>query len=208
MAHALFLHVTDDLDGMHRHGCASAPETRCLSQWSGHQPVARLAAASLPAHAQGSLMSDPRNVAHAKKVTQEKKNQAAHADGHDGRHGQPGKKSAVAIPKADPASASASIGDSPDASVDPVAQAPAARPAALDGSLVVLAQLKDLDFHSRAHLERLAAIQMTVEDELKQKDLGGKVADVYAAQSAFQTSLTTLLEAYKAECDRMQGGGG
>ena len=152
-------------------------------------------------------MSDPRNVAHAKKVSQEKKHQAADVDGHDAPQGQPGKKSAVATPKTDPASASATVGEPQDNSADPAAQAPAARPAALEGSLVVLAQLKDLEFHSRAHLERLAAIQMTVEDELKQTDLGGKVADVYAAQSAFQTSLTTLLEAYKAECDRMQGGG-
>ncbi|AMY10704.1 hypothetical protein LuPra_03943 [Luteitalea pratensis] len=154
----------------------------------------------------GSLMSDPRNVAHAKKVSQEKKHQVADVDGHDARHGQPGKKSAVATPKTDPASASATVGETQDTSADPAAQAPAARRAALEGSLVVLAQLKDLEFHSRAHLERLAAIQMTVEDELKQTDLGGKVADVYAVQSAFQTSLTTLLEAYKAECDRMQGG--
>jgi hypothetical protein len=28
---------------------------------------------------------------------------------------------------------------------------------------------------------------------------------MYSAQSAFQTKLTTLIETYKAECDRMQG---
>jgi hypothetical protein len=150
-------------------------------------------------------MSDPRNVAHAKKVTQEKKHQAAHGDSHEAPQGQPGKKTAVATAKTDPASASATTGETQDGA-DSTPPPPVARPAALEGSLVVLAQLKDLDFHSRAHLERLAALQMTVEDELKQKELAAQVAEVYAAQSAFQTRLTTLLDAYKAECDRLQGG--
>jgi hypothetical protein len=76
--------------------------------------------------------------------------------------------------------------------------------AALEGSLAVLAKLKDLEFHSRAHLERLAELAMTVEDELKQKDLAGSLSDVYSAQSTVQTRLTSLLEAYKTECDRLQ----
>ena len=46
---------------------------------------------------------------------------------------------------------------------------------------------------------------MTVDDELKQKAMLAPLGDVYSAQSAFQTKLTTLIEVYKAECDRMQG---
>ena len=153
--------------------------TRYLSQW---------------------CMSDPRNVAHDKKVTQEKKHTAS-AD--EGQASQPGKKTAVATQRADPASESASRADAPadDTSVTPP---PAASPAALEGSLIVLAQLKDLDFHSRAHLERLAALQMTIEDELKQTTMASPLAEVYAAQNAFQTNLTTLIDLYKAECDRLQ----
>ncbi len=153
-------------------------------------------------------MSDPRNVAHDKKVTQEKKHQATQAD-DDAQVGQPGKKTAAPTQKGDPATTAAAAADDADADGADAAQAPgsgAAAPAALEGSLVVLAQLKDLDFHSRAHLERLAALQMTIEDELKQKDMAGAVADVYAAQSTFQTRLTTLIDAYKAECERLQGG--
>ncbi|MDP2054368.1 MAG: hypothetical protein Q8L75_12085, partial [Acidobacteriota bacterium] len=77
--------------------------------------------------------------------------------------------------------------------------------AALEGSLVVLAQLKDLEFHSRAHLERLAELALTVEDELKQKNLVVPLGKVYSAQNLVQTTLTELIEAYKVECDRMQG---
>ena len=46
---------------------------------------------------------------------------------------------------------------------------------------------------------------ITVEDELKQKELVAPLSEVYSAQNAVQTTLTALIEAYKAECDRMQG---
>ena len=82
---------------------------------------------------------------------------------------------------------------------------PAAKPdATLEGSLAVLAKFKDLEFHSRANLERLAELALTVEDELKQKALAVPLSDVYSAQNAVQTKLTVLIDAYKAECDRLQ----
>jgi hypothetical protein len=119
-------------------------------------------------------MSDPRNAAHAKKVTQEKKHH---------------------LNDATPPAALATQPD--DAS-------PAARPSAtLEGSLVVLSKLKELEFHSRAHLERLAELTMTIEDDLKQKEMVGCVGEVYSAQSLLQTKLTALIEVYQGECDRM-----
>lgn len=122
-------------------------------------------------------MSDPRNDAHDKKVSQEKK----HAkDEPSASHATP-------------------------AAVVPDEAAALVPNAALEGSLVVLAQLKDLEFHSRAHLERLADLALTVEDELKQKAMVAPLGDVYSAQNLVQTKLTGLIEAYKAECDRMQG---
>ena len=117
-------------------------------------------------------MSDPRNDAHARKVTRGKK-------------------------KPEPAAAAES------AVLSEVAMPPASP--ALKGSLEVLAKLKDLEFHSRAHLQRLAELGMTVEDELKQKDLAAPLSEVYTAQNAVQTKLTTLIEAYQTECDRLQG---
>ena len=118
-------------------------------------------------------MSDPRNDAHDRKVTHQKKHQAVEAP----RVAAP----ALAVADAEPVP-----------------------PSTLDGALVVLAKLKELEFHSRAALERLAELTLTVGDELKQKDMVGPLGEVYAAQSTFQTRLTSLLEVYKAECDRMQ----
>jgi hypothetical protein len=152
-------------------------------------------------------MSDPRNVAHAKKVTQEKKHHSAGANTDDAPAVQPGKKpSAAAIKKNEPAGAVAeSHASAAGESAAPGETSATKAPAALEGSLTVLAKLKELEFHSRASLERLAELAMTVEDELKQKEIVAPLAEVYSAQSTFQTKLTALIEAYKAECDRMQG---
>ena len=151
-------------------------------------------------------MSDPRNVAHAKKVTQEKKHEGTDASGAAAPPARPGKKTAGARKKSDAAAASA-VPDPAAASEStaPTASPVAAPPAALEASLVVLAKLKDLEFHSRANLERLAELALTVDDELKQKAMVGPLGEVYSAQNAFQTTLTTLIELYKAECERMQG---
>jgi hypothetical protein len=125
-------------------------------------------------------MSDPRNAAHDKKVAQEKKHHGSQVTLEEAPAVQPG------------------------SSAEPTAS-PATKPsAALEGSLVVLAKLKELEFHSRAHLERLAELTLTVEDELKQKEIVGPLGEVYSAQNSFQTKLTALIDAYKAECDRLQ----
>jgi hypothetical protein len=122
-------------------------------------------------------MSDPRNDAHDKKVTQEKKKHEAAAE----------------------------VEPSDTVETGVVSEVITAQPsAALEGSLAVLAALKDLEFHSRANLQRLATLALTVEDELKQKDLAGQLNEVYSAQNNVQASLTTLIEAYKTECDRLQ----
>jgi hypothetical protein len=150
-------------------------------------------------------MSDPRNVAHAKKVTQEKKHGAE--SGQEDAHGvQPGKKAAAAKKKGGAGGPAGAPDDNASAESGPPSEnATPKPPAALQGSLVVLAKMKELEFHSRTSLERLAELALTVEDELKQKDIVSPLADVYSAQSALQTKLTSLIEAYKAECDRLHG---
>ncbi len=152
-------------------------------------------------------MTDPRNVAHAKKVTQQKHHDAD-ASTDAAAVAQPGKKSATAKKKHDPAGvAAAGDGATADESAASQGQPTPIPPEALQGSLVVLTKLKEVEFHSRASLERLAELALTVEDELKQQAIVGPINEVYSAQSALQTKLTALLEVYKAECDRLQGAG-
>ena len=150
-------------------------------------------------------MSDPRDVAHDKKVAQEKKHEGTEVTPADGLVAQPGKKRSTAKSKRAAVAAAAAAEDTSAAksgavpSVSPASEPPPA----LAGSLIVLAQLKDLEFHSRANLERLAALTMTVEDELKQKVIVAPLGEVYSAQNALQTKLTALIDSYSSECDRM-----
>ncbi|MBU2051192.1 MAG: hypothetical protein KKH61_19765, partial [Gammaproteobacteria bacterium] len=69
-----------------------------------------------------------------------------------------------------------------------------------EGSLTVLAQMKDMEFHSRVNLERLSTLMLTVEDDLKQKDFAKSVGDLFSAQDTVQTQLTAFITAYQAEC--------
>ena len=116
-------------------------------------------------------MSDPRNVAHDKKVTQEKH----HEHGKTAAAGERASEGADA-PKAEHA------------------------PGELEKSVAVLSKLKEMEFHSRANIETLAALSLTIEDELKQKEFSEPIAEVYSAQDAFQTKVGALIAGYEAKC--------
>ena len=133
-------------------------------------------------------MGDPRNVAHAKKVSQEKQHKAKPGTGKKVR---PDKQSSAGQSPAVKAVESTKPEQNPDA-------------AKLEKSLAVLATLKDLEFHSRANIEKLAELSLTIEDELKQKTLVESIGDVYSAQEAFHSKIAGLIETYQAECDRLQ----
>ena len=136
-------------------------------------------------------MGDPRNVAHAKKVTQEKHHKGNAAHSH-----QPGTKTQEKQP---------SVESSPAVKTGETAkpeQKPA--PAELEKSLAVLAKLKEMEFHSRANIEKLAELSLTIEDELKQKAFAEPIGALYSAQDAFQSKVVALIAAYEAECERLK----
>src|SRR5215211_3608540 len=98
---------------------------------------------------------DPRNVAHDKTVAQEKKKHHGTPVSDAVPHVQPGKKpkkgrrTAVTAAHAAPAEDQPAAGEAAAPSEPvPVQSAPAEPPPELEGSLVVLAQLKDLAFHA------------------------------------------------------------
>ena len=137
-------------------------------------------------------MGDPRNVAHAKKVSQEKHHKEKHA------------------PKTGPApSQRAKNVQTATESTAPKAEAPKpnqpVEPTQLEKSLVVLSKLKELEFHSRANIEKLAELSLTIEEELKQKAFAEAIGAVYAAQDAFQSNILKLIGDYEAECARLSG---
>jgi hypothetical protein len=142
-------------------------------------------------------MGDPRNVAHAKKVVQEKHHKHKDAP-KDGAAAQPGKKGQTDKQKQPVAEENAALktgAAKSDKQPDPTQ---------LEKSLAVLSKLKELEFHSRANIEKLAELSLTIEEELKQKAFAEAIGAVYSAQDAFQSKIVKLIEDYEAECARLK----
>ena len=153
-------------------------------------------------------MGDPRNVAHDKKVIQEK-----HHKGTDVAKGvahapQPGKKAHKAKKKS-------SIAEERPVVEPNEAQKPTQEPqpdqktdtVQLEKSLAILAKLKELEFHSRTNIEKLAELSLTIGEELKQKPFVEQIDAVYSAEDAFHSKISELIEAYQAECERLKPAG-
>ncbi len=140
-------------------------------------------------------MSDPRNVAHDKKVKQEKEHEKPESDS-GGKEGKSKRKKAAATANGNAPDAGAPV----SADVVPVEQAPGD----LEKSMAVLSKLKEMEFHSRANIETLAGLSLTVEDELKQKEFSDPIGAVYSAQDAFQTKITEVIERYEAKCESLK----
>jgi hypothetical protein len=142
-------------------------------------------------------MGDPRNVAHAKKVIQEKHHKdKGTAAPQSGKKAQLAKKEQTvpeerSVPKT---SEAAQADQKPDATK-------------LEKSLAVLSKLKELEFHSRGNIEKLAELSLTIEEELKQKAFAEAIGAVYSAQDVFQSKILALIEAYEAECARLKPAG-
>ncbi len=123
-------------------------------------------------------MSDPRNVAHDKKVKQEKEHEKPEAEP------QPAKPASTA-----PAPAAAGEDQGPDEH---------------EKSVAVLSKLKEMEFHSRANIETLAGLSLTIDDELKQKKFSDPIGALYSAQDQFHTKITEVIESYEAHVDGLK----
>jgi len=143
-------------------------------------------------------MGDPRNVAHAKKVSQEKHHKEKHtpkvrsAPSQQTKNVQTDKKTAP-------------VAESTAPKAEAAKPTQAVEPTNLEKSLVVLSKLKELEFHSRANIEKLAELSLTIEEELKQKAFAEAIGAVYAAQDLFQSKILELIGSYEAECTRSSG---
>ncbi len=140
-------------------------------------------------------MGDPRNVAHAKKITQEKHHKAAHQP-------QPGKKAQPAQREQAVAEGNAAVKTAEAGKAEQKSD-----PTQLEKSLAILAKLREMEFHSRGNIEKLAELSLTIEDELKQKPFVESIGALYSAQDAFHSKISTLIEAYAVECERLKPAG-
>jgi hypothetical protein len=139
-------------------------------------------------------MSDPRNVAHDKKIKQEK----AHHENSPGAGAKPKKKRAPKAERAVTADDANTQAAAPEKA--PVEQAPGD----YEKSQVVLSKLKEMEFHSRANIEALAGLILTIEEELKQREFSGPIGDVYAAQDGFHTRIAELILSYEKKTETLR----
>src|SRR5215472_18833339 len=101
-------------------------------------------------------MGDPRNVAHAKKVSQEKH----HKEKHASKAGPVPSQRKKAVP---PDKKSAPVAESAD-KAEVAKPAQPVEPTQVEKSLAVLSKLKELEFQSRANIEKLAELSLTIEE--------------------------------------------
>ncbi len=140
----------------------------------------------------GCRMSDPRNVAHDKKVSQEKGHEQAKSAAGGAPKSRKMKKPAGTVD--DQSSGAAAIQPAK------VEQAPGE----LEKSVTILSKLKEMEFHSRANLETLAALTLTIEDELKQKEFSEPVGALYSAQDGFHAKIAALIQSYEVKCESLK----
>jgi hypothetical protein len=126
-------------------------------------------------------MSDPRNVAHNKKVTQEKHHKHTEA----------------------PAKAPRGEKEKAPSAEEP--QQAEQGPSEHEKSVAILSKLKEMEFHSRGNIETLAQLTLTIEDELKQKEFSEPIGALYSAQDAFHSKIEALIESYGAKCEQLKG---
>ena len=139
-------------------------------------------------------MGDPRNVAHKKKVAQEKHHhetkaasQAERKPRKETRNGGANQMAATATTPSAPAETKEKL-----------------QPGELEKSLAVLAKLKDLEFHSRANIEALAQLSLTIEEELKQREFAEAIGAIFSAQEAFHSKIAAFIETYQTTCEGLQ----
>jgi hypothetical protein len=139
-------------------------------------------------------MSDPRNVAHNKKVKQEKAHQG------DAAGAGAGSKKKKRAAKAEGAGAP----DDAQMEAAPVEKPVEQAPGVYEKSQTVLSKLKEMEFHSRANIETLAGLILTIEEELKQKEFAGPIGDIYAAQDGFHTKIAELIASYEKTTESLR----
>ena len=132
-------------------------------------------------------MSDPRNVAHQKRVTQEKHHQKAKPRSEKG---SPKTGQTQSVETAPTASGAENAKETPAAD--------------LEKSLAVMSKLKDLEFHSRANIETLAQLSLTIEEELKQREFAEAIGAIYSAEEVFHSKIVAFIETYQAKCEGLQ----
>ncbi len=73
----------------------------------------------------------------------------------------------------------------------------------LDKSRDIVTQLKEMQHYAKSNIERLTAVWLQLDDELKLKDVAKQVETLLTQQNTLHDALESTIEALEAECERM-----
>ena len=72
----------------------------------------------------------------------------------------------------------------------------------LDQARKYLDQLKEIEFHTKGYLEKLAKIELDMVDELGQEKQAERVSDIFCIESKFFSELKEFIDDYEMACNR------
>jgi hypothetical protein len=78
----------------------------------------------------------------------------------------------------------------------------------LEVSRDIISQLKEIEHYSRTNIEKLSEHWLRLEEEAKQKPFAERVNDLVSLQNKFQDAITSLIEDFEIECNRIENEGG
>lgn len=66
-----------------------------------------------------------------------------------------------------------------------------------------LSQFKEMSHRAKLRIERLAELSMKIEDDLKLKDFGDRVGELFSISNNFEEKLEALISDYEIERNRI-----
>ena len=76
----------------------------------------------------------------------------------------------------------------------------------LTKSRLQISLLKDIAFHTRDYLEKLATIQLDLEIDIKEAELAKQAGELFAKENEFNERLTGFISDYEMHCNRLEQG--
>jgi hypothetical protein len=74
----------------------------------------------------------------------------------------------------------------------------------LEKSKAIISQLKEMEHYAKTNIEKLTKFWLQVEEELKQKQMAGKLEELISQQNAFHDALAAAVSDYETECKRIE----
>jgi len=77
---------------------------------------------------------------------------------------------------------------------------------ALERSRDIISELKEMRHYAKSNIEKLSAIWMELDDELKQKETAEQINDLLPHQNALHEALEKVIEEFEIACNKQEQG--